>query len=182
MAREKLWRYSGVTRMWGWGLLVAAVLLALAATGLEASAPGGLGTSWLVVAGAVTAVTGVIMYPLSRVWLMLPSSRLHLAAPTAGPRRLEAGPGDWRRWQAITVVILVVGGLALIVFLVAILGRGGTAEGVVVGICAAWGATTLRDARRIEDLQEREGRQYYASGPRPTGVAHNLVWIPAGPP
>ena len=33
----------------------------------------------------------------------------------------------------------------MMVFLIGVLGRGGTAEGVVVGMLAAWGAATLVD-------------------------------------
>ena len=66
--------------------------------------------------------------------------------------------------------MLLVGGAAMLVFLIGVLGRGGTAEGVVVGMLAAWGAATLEDARRILATEEAEGRRYFAACRRPTGV------------
>ena len=73
--------------------------------------------------------------------------------------------------------ILLVGGAAMLVFLIGVLGKGGTAEGVVVGIIAAWGAATLEDVRRIRATEAAEGRRYYAACRRPTGVGRKLVWV-----
>ena len=56
-------------------------------------------------------------------------------------------------------------------------GRGGTAEGVVVGMLAAWGAATLEDVRRIRAIERSEGRRYFAACRRPTGVGNRLVWL-----
>jgi hypothetical protein len=67
----------------------------------------------------------------------------------------------------------------MLVFLIGVLGAGGTAEGVVVGMVAAWGAATLEDARRIDAAEAAEGRRYYAACRRPTGVGGKLVWIAA---
>jgi hypothetical protein len=66
----------------------------------------------------------------------------------------------------------------MLVFLVGVLGRGGTAEGVVVGMLAAWGLATLEDARRIRRTEDAEGRDYFAACRRPTGVGDRLVWLP----
>ena len=69
----------------------------------------------------------------------------------------------------------------MLTFLVGVLGRGGIAEGVVVGMIAAWGLATLEDARRIEGIEAAEGRRYYAACHRPTGVGNRLVWLPRRP-
>jgi len=108
--------------------------------------------------------------------------RLPQAVRATGPRRLEASPRDWRRWAAVTCGVLLVGGAAMLVFLVGVLGPGGTAEGVVVGMLAAWGAATLEDVRRIRAAELAEGRRYYAACRRPTGVGSKLVWIAAAQP
>ena len=67
----------------------------------------------------------------------------------------------------------------MLVFLIGVLGTGGTAEGVVVGMIAAWGAATLEDVGRIRAAEAAEGRRYYAARRRPTGVGGKLVWITA---
>jgi hypothetical protein len=77
---------------------------------------------------------------------------------------------------------MFLGSAAVMVFLVGVLGRGGTAEGVTVGMMAAWGLATLSDVRRIRAAEAAEGRRYYAACRRPTGVGNNLVWVPAGSP
>ena len=115
------------------------------------------------------------------MWLRktaLPSVRLPQAVRASGPRRLEATPRDWRRWALFTGVVLLVGGAAMLTFLIGVLGRGGIAEGVVVGMLAAWGLATLEDARRIESIEAAEGRRYFAACRRPTGVGNRLVWLP----
>lgn len=178
---EKLWRYATLARMWSWCLIgVAAALLALS-VGLQAGAPEGLSGRWWAAVVGVTGLTGAILYPLFRVWLRrtaLPSVRLPQAVRASGPRRLEASPRDWRRWALVTALVLLAGGAATLIFLVGVLGRGGTAEGVVVGMVAAWGAATLEDVRRIRAAERREGRAYYAACRRPTGVGRHLVWLP----
>lgn len=179
---EKLWRYAGLARMWSWCLIgVGGALLALS-VGLEAGSEGGLGSRWFAAAFGITGVTGIILYPLFRVWLRksaLPSVRLPDAVRATGRRRLEASPRDWRRWTIITALVLFASGAAMLLFLVAVLGRGGTAEGVVAGMLAAWGVATLEDARRIREAEEADGRLYYAASRRPTGVGNNLVWVRA---
>jgi len=188
---EKLWRYSGLARLWSWSLIATAGVLLALSVGLQAGSDEGLTARWIGVALGVTGATGVVCLPFLRVWLRrsaLPSVRLPAARKASGPRRLEASPADWRRWAAVTMAVLLVGGAAMLTFLVGVLGRGGTAEGVVVGLLAAWGLATLEDARRIEQTEAREGRRYYAACRRPTGVGHHLVWIaargarPAGAP
>lgn len=181
MSGEKLWRYAGLARLWSWSLIGTAVALLGLAVGLEAASDEGLSARWLAAALGVTGVSGVLLFPLFRVWLRrsaLPSVRLEGATPAKGPRRLEASPADWRRWALITGVVLMFGGFAMLIFLVGVLGRGGTAEGVVVGMIAAWGLATLEDARRIRRREEAEGRVYYAACRRPTGVGDRLVWLP----
>lgn len=178
---EKLWRYSSLARLWSWTLIAVAALLLLLSIAIQAGADEGLSTGWFAAALGITGLTGVICYPFFRVWLRktaLPSVRLPQAVRASGPRRLEATPRDWRRWGALTALVLLVGGAAMLVFLVGVLGRGGTAEGVVVGMLAAWGAATLEDVRRIVAAERAEGRRYYAACRRPTGVGNHLVWVP----
>lgn len=178
---EKLWRYASLARLWSWTLIgVSAALLALSVA-IQAGTAQGVDQRWLSAALGITGLTGVVSYPLFRVWLRktaLPSVRLPQAVRASGPRRLEATPRDWRRWAGLTAAVLLIGGTAMLVFLVGVLGRGGTAEGVVVGMLAAWGAATLTDVRRIEEAERAEGRRYYAACRRPTGVGNRLVWLP----
>lgn len=179
---EKLWRYEGIARLWSWALIWSAVALFGLSFLLEAGSSGGLTGRWAATVVAITGVTGVILYPFFRVWLRrsaMPSLRLEQATRATGPRRLEATPADWRRWAILVGVVLFVGAAVTMVFLVGVLGRGGMAEGVTVGMVAAWGLATLSDVRNIRAAEEREGRRYYAACRRPTGVAHNLVWVPA---
>ena len=182
---EKLWGYASLARLWSWTLIGVAAVLLLASIGMQAGTDEGLDLRWYGAAFGITGVTGIICYPLFRVWLRktaLPSVRLPQAVRATGPRRLEATPRDWRRWALFTAVILLVGGFAMLVFLVGVLGRGGTAEGVVVGMLAAWGAATLEDVRRIRAAERAEGRRYYAACRRPTGVGNHLVWLPRRAP
>lgn len=183
MSGERLWRYSGLARLWSWTLIAGAgVLLALGAL-LQAGAEEGVDLRWLGVTVGVTGLSGVIFYPLLRVWLRrsaLPSVHLPRASRAAGPRRLEASASDWRRWAVVTAAVVFVGGGAMLMFLVGVLGRGGTAEGVVAGTLAAWGLATLEDARRIERAEVAEGRRYYAACRRPAAVGDRLVWFREG--
>lgn len=178
---ELLWGYASLARLWSWTLIGVAGFLLVFAVLLEAGQSGGLTARWFATVIGVTGVTGVLCFPFFRVWLSrsaLPSVRLHQAVRATGPRRLEATPRDWRRWGLFTVAILLVGGIAMMMFLIGVLGRGGTAEGVVVGMLAAWGAATLVDVSRIRELEATEGRRYYAACRRPTGVGNHLVWLP----
>ena len=182
---EKLWSYASLARLFSWTLIGVAGLLLLLSIGLQAATDEGLDLSWYGAALGITGVTGIISYPLFRVWLRktaLPSVRLPQAVRASGPRRLEASPRDWRRWAAFSGVVLAVGGAAMLTFLIGVLGRGGTAEGVVVGMLAAWGAATLEDVHRIRSIERAEGRRYYASCRRPTGVGNKLVWLPRRAP
>lgn len=178
---EKLWRYSSLASLWSWSLIAVGGLLLLLSVAIQAGTEEGLGGRWFGTLLGITGVTGVVLFPFFRVWLRrtaMPSVRLPQAVRATGPRRLEASPRDWRRWAAVTGAILLVGGAAMLVFLIGVLGSGGTAEGVVVGMLAAWGAATLEDVRRIRAAETAEGRRYYAACRRPTGVGHKLVWIP----
>lgn len=178
---EKLWGYASLARLWSWTLIVVAGLLLLLSIAIQAATDEGLEAGWWAAALGITGVTGVLCYPFFRVWLRksaLPSVRLPQAVRASGPRRLEATPRDWRRWALFTGVVLLVGGAAMLTFLIGVLGRGGTAEGVVVGMLAAWGLATLDDARRITAIEAAEGRRYFAACRRPTGVGNRLVWLP----
>jgi hypothetical protein len=178
---ERLWGYASLARLWSWTLIGVSGALLLLSIGIQAGTDQGLDLRWFSAALGITGLTGVLCYPLFRVWLRktaLPSVRLPQAVRASGPRRLEATPRDWRRWAAFSAVILLIGGAAMLVFLVGVLGRGGTAEGVVVGMLAAWGAATLEDVRRIVAIERAEGRRYYAACRRPTGVGNRLVWVP----
>ncbi len=104
------------------------------------------------------------------------------AAGGTGARRREGTARDWRRWGLLTGAILRVGGAGMMMFLIGVLGRGGTAEGVVVGMLAAWGAATLVDVGRIREMEAVVGRRYYAACRRPTGVGNHLVWLPRRDP
>ncbi len=182
---ERLWGYASLARLFSWTLIGVAGLMLLLSVGLQAATDKGLDSRWYAAALGITGLTGVISYPLFRVWLRktaLPSVRLPQAVRASGPRRLEATPRDWRRWAAFSTVVLTVGGAAMLTFLIGVLGRGGTAEGVVVGMLAAWGAATLEDARRIRAVERTEGRRYYAACRRPTGVGNKLVWLPRRTP
>lgn len=178
---DKLWRYSGVARVWAWSLIgVALALMALAAA-LQAGGEDGLGGSWLAAALGVAAGTGLIGIPVLRFWLgrgSLPSVRLPDAVRVSGRSRpREASPRDWRRWTITSAVLLFLGTAAMLLFLIAILGGGGVAEGVTAGVLAAWGAVTLEDVRRIRRAEDAEGRRYYAACRRPTGAGNHLVWL-----
>ncbi len=185
--REMLWRYPSLVRLWSWALIgVGAALLALA-TGFQAGSQAGLSVRWIGVVLGVTGGTGGLFLPLLRMWLRktAPSAYLVKATPLRGQRRLEAGPGDWRRWGVTTVAVLLVGSAAMLLFLIGVLresGPDGIAEGVVVGLVAAWGLVTLEDARRIERTERAEGRRYFAATDRPTAAGNKLVWAPLDRP
>ncbi|MGD9695744.1 MAG: hypothetical protein AB7V42_08800 [Thermoleophilia bacterium] len=184
MNGEKLWHYAGLARLWSWALVAVAAIELPFAILVQGGSDQGLSGRWFLTMLGMSAGTGVLLYPAFRVWLRptaLPSVRLPQAVRATGPRRLEASPRDWRRWAAVTVLILLAGSSAMLLFLVGVLGRGGTAEGVVVGILAAWGFATLEDSRRIRAVEREEGRLYYAACRRPTGVGGKLVWMPGRP-
>jgi len=173
---ERLWRYSRLTRMWAQSMIVAALLVLGLAFVVEATAGDGVDGGWLLVFCGVTLGTLVLCTPLVRFGVAPPSSRLTEAEPNSGPRRLEPTPGEWRRWALMSGAVMVVGATAMLMFLVAILDRGGTAEGVVVGLLAAWSIATFVDVRQIERAEQGEHRRYYAAVRRPTAVGRHLVW------
>ncbi len=185
--QDKLWRYTSLVRLWSWALIGVGGAMLLVGAALQAGSKTGLSATWVGVAVAVSGLTGAVFYPLLRMWLRktAPSGYLPKATRLSGPRRLEAGPADWRRWALMTVVFLLVGSAAMLAFLVGVLrdsGPDGIAEGVVVGVVAAWGLVTLGDARAIERTEHAEGRCYFAAGDRPTAAGNRLVWTPAEPP
>lgn len=180
---DLLWSYSRLARLYGLGLVGVAGGLLILSVILEATSEDGWSWAWLGVVAGMTGITGLIFFPLLRVWLRrggLPSIHLPDAVPADGPRRLEAAPSDWRRWGGTAVVVLFIASAAMLVFLIAVLGRGGTAEGVVVGMLAAWGLVTLEDGRRITTAEGEQGRSYWAVGHRPTGAGNRLMFTTRG--
>jgi hypothetical protein len=185
--QDKLWRYTSLVRLWSWALIGVGAAMLLVGAALQAGSTTGLSATWVGVAVAVSGLTGAVFYPLLRMWLRktAPSGYLPKATRLSGPRRLEAGPSDWRRWALLIVVFLLIGSAAVLAFLVGVLqdsGPDGIAEGVVVGVVAAWGLVTLGDARTIERTEHAEGRCYFAAGDRPTAAGNRLVWTPAEHP
>ncbi len=167
---EKLWGYASLARLFSWTLIVVGGLMLLLSIGLQAATDEGLDGRWYAAAFGITGLTGVISYPLFRVWLRktaLPSVRLPQAVRASGPRLLEATPRDWRRWALFSGVVLTVGGAAMLTFLIGVLGTGGTAEGVVVGMLAAWGAATLEDVAAHPAHRGRRGAPLLRRLPAP---------------
>lgn len=177
--RDLLWDYARLARMYGIQLLGVSVALVVVSIILEATSEDGWSWWWLGTLVAMTGITGLIFFPILRVWLRkggLPSIRLPDAQPAEGRRMLSAAPGDWRSFAAIVAVLLFISAGATLLFLVAVLGRGGTAEGVVIGVLLAWGFVTLEDARRIARTQLEEKRTYWAAARRPWGAGNRLVF------
>lgn len=177
--KDLLWDYARLARMYAFELVGIAVVLSGVSIALEATSEDGWSWVWLGALAGITGLTGLVFFPLLRVWLRkggLPSISLPDAQPAQGPRILAAGPSDWRRWAAVTSIGLFVSAFATMLFLIAVLGRGGTAEGVVIGVLLAWGLVTLEDGRRITTTQADEGRVYWAAGRRPAGAGNRLVF------
>ena len=178
-ARDLLWDYARLARMYGIQLLGVSVALVVVSIILEATSEDGWSWWWLGTLVAMTGITGLIFFPVLRVWLRkggLPSIRLPDAQPAEGRRMLAAAPGDWRSFAAIVAILLFISAGATLLFLVAVLGRGGTAEGVVIGVLLAWGFVTLEDARRIARTQLEQKRTYWAAARRPWGAGNRLVF------
>ncbi len=181
-----LWRYTSLVRLWSWTLIGVGLALLVASAGVRAASSEGIDLKWIGTAVGVSGLTGVIFFPLLRMWLKktAPSQYLPRAKRLDGKRRLEAGPRDWRSWGLFTGGFLLIGCFFMLIFLVGVLrssGAEGIAEGVVVGLMAAWGVVSLADARAIERTEATERRQYFASGRRPTAAGNKLVWVPADP-
>ena len=177
--RDLLWDYARLARMYGIQLLGVSAALVAVSIILEATSEDGWSWWWLGTLTAMTGITGLVFFPILRVWLRkggLPSIRLPDAQPAEGRRMLAAAPGDWRSFAAIVAVLLFISAGATLLFLVAVLGRGGTAEGVVIGVLLAWGFVTLEDARRIARTQLDEKRMYWAAARRPWGAGNRLVF------
>ena len=177
--RDLLWDYARLARMYGIQLLGVSAALVAVSIILEATSEDGWSWWWLGTLTAMTGITGLVFFPILRVWLRkggLPSIRLPDAQPAEGRRMLAAAPGDWRSFAAIVAILLFISAGATLLFLVAVLGRGGTAEGVVIGVLLAWGFVTLEDARRIARTQLEEKRMYWAAARRPWGAGNRLVF------
>ena len=177
--RDLLWDYARLARMYGIQLLGVSAALVAVSIILEATSEDGWSWWWLGPLTAMTGITGLVFFPILRVWLRkggLPSIRLPDAQPAEGRRMLAAAPGDWRSFAAIVAILLFISAGATLLFLVAVLGRGGTAEGVVIGVLLAWGFVTLEDARRIARTQLDEKRMYWAAARRPWGAGNRLVF------
>lgn len=178
-ARDLLWNYAQLARMYAIELLVVSLLLTIVSIILEATSEDGWSWTWLGTLVAITGITGLVFFPLLRSWLKrggLPSISLPDAQPAGGSRMLAAAPSDWTRFAALTGVLLFVSAFATLLFLVAVLGRGGTAEGVVIGVILAWGFVTLEDGRRITRAEADEKRVYWAAARRPWGAGNRLVY------
>ncbi len=178
-ARDLLWNYAQLARMYALELLLVSLLLVIVSIILEATSEDGWSWTWLGTLVAITGITGLVFFPLLRSWLRrggLPSISLPDAQPAGGARMLAAAPSDWARFAALTGVLLFVSAFATLLFLVAVLGRGGTAEGVVIGVLLAWGFVTLEDGRRITRAEADEERVYWAAGRRPWGAGNRLVY------
>ncbi|MBL6633534.1 MAG: hypothetical protein ISP32_03960 [Thermoleophilia bacterium] len=178
-ARDLLWNYAQLARMYAIELLVVSLLLAIVSIVLEATSEDGWSWTWLGTLVGITGITGLVFFPLLRSWLRrggLPSISLPDAQPAGGSRMLAAAPSDWTRFAALTGVLLFVSAFATLLFLVAVLGRGGTAEGVVIGVILAWGFVTLEDGRRITRTEADEKRVYWAAARRPWGAGNRLVY------
>ena len=145
--------------MYALEIIGVALLLVAVSIALEATSEDGWTWTWLGVLIGMTGITGLVFFPLLRAWL-----------------RKGAAPSDWRRFAALSSILLFVGSVAVLLFLVAVLGRGGTAEGVVIGVLLAWGLVTLEDGRRIQRTQDGEKRVYWAAGRRPWGAGNRLVF------
>ena len=177
--RDLLWDYARLARLYGIELLGVSVALVVVSIILEATSEDGWSWWWLGTLTAMTGITGLIFFPILRVWLRkggLPSIRLPDAQPAEGRRILSAAPSDWRSFAALVALLLFISAGATLLFLVAVLGRGGTAEGVVVGVLLAWGFVTLEDSRRIARTQLEEKRTYWAAARRPWGAGNRLVF------
>ena len=174
MAAERRWRYGRIASIWSTALLAAVPVVLAAATLVQAGSDEGVDGRWLMVTLFGSLATGVVGYILMG-GVAAPSSRLGLADP-APAAAAEATADDWRRWQMICLAITLGGSVAMYLFLIAILGRGGLVEAAVAGVIAAVGLATRRDAIRIAGIEEDEGRRYYSVGPSPTGAARRLVW------
>jgi hypothetical protein len=178
-ARDLLWNYAQLARMYSFELLVVSLLLTIVSIILEATSEDGWSWWWLGTLVAITGITGLVFFPLLRSWLRrggLPSISLPDAQPAEGSRMLAAAPSDWTRFAAVTSILLFVSAFATLLFLVAVLGRGGTAEGVVIGVLLAWAFVTLEDSRRITRTEADEQRVYWAAGRRPWGAGNRLVY------
>ena len=181
---EKLWGYASLARLWSWTLIAVAVLLLGLSIGIQAATEEGLDGRWWAAALGITGLTGVISYPFFRVWLRktaLPSVRLPQAVRASGPRRLEATSRDWRRWALFTGAVLFVGGAAMLTFLVGVLGRGGIAEGVVVGMIAAGASRPWRTRGASRGSRPPRGGATTPPATGRPGWATASVWLPRRP-
>lgn len=184
-APEKLWRYTTLVKVWSFALIgVGLLMLPLS---VIAQLGEGVTLKYLGTLLGITGITGILFYPLLTMWLKKsrPSEYLDRATKLSGPRLLLAAPRDWRRWSIMVSVFLTIGTVAMMSFLVAVLksaGPDGIAEGVVIGVLAAWGLVTLEDVRRIKRAEAAAGRTYFAAGERPTAAGNNLRWTVADRP
>lgn len=183
-SHEKLWRYTSLVRMWSWALVAVGLAMFIVSIVTQAAGDVGLSLEYIGIMVGVSGLTGATFYPLLRMWLKktAPSEYLERAKRLAGKRRLEASPGDWRRWALTMGLALFIATVALLGFLIGVLrssGPDGIAEGVVIGIVVAWGVVTLEDARRIRRIEAEQGRRYFTSSNRPTAAGTKLVWLPA---
>jgi len=189
---EKLWRYTSLVRTQAWILIAVGLAMILVSLATQAASKSTSVTLEFVgTLLGITGVTGVLFYPLLHMWLRktAPSGFLPRARRLSGPRRLEAGPADWRSWVLTLGVGFFLASVAMLGFLIGVLrssGPDGIAEGVVIGVVLAWGLVMMEDARRIEKIESDEGRRYFTAARRPLGAGNKLVWVagtaPSPPP
>lgn len=181
MVRDRRWNYARVSRIWANGLVFGGAFVLISGVLLEFGDPKGDPGSWSLVAVGTAVPTAVLFFFLLRSWMRdgaLPSARLPDAEPAGSLRRLpEPTRRQWSTWSVVLVAMITVGCLALTGFLVAVLGGGGTAEGVVVGVTVAWGVVTRRDVAALEAAQAAQQRRYDAVCRWPVSVAQELVWL-----
>lgn len=181
---EKLWRYTSLVRVQGWILIAVSLAMVLVSLATQAASKStSLTLSFVGTLLGITGITGVLFYPLLHMWLRktAPSGFLPRAKRLSGPRRLEAGPADWRSWVLTLGVGFFLASVAMLGFLIGVLrssGPDGIAEGVVIGVVLAWGVVMLEDARRILRIEAGEGRRYFTAARRPLGAGNKLVWTP----
>lgn len=182
MTDEKLWNYARMSHIWARMLILTGLLVLCIAVAFQIGQSGSQFMSWCLTALITVVATTLIFLVLLRSWMRasgLPSSRLPDATPNpSSPRRLEATDRQWRAWGIGLLICLTIAGVFIMGFLTAVLGGGGLAEGVVVGVFIAWGVVTARDVARVAQIEMEQQRTYYAACKRPVSVGSVLVWQP----
>ena len=183
-ALEKLWRYTSLVKAIAWALICVSMLML--PMSLLAQLGDGLTVKYAGTLLGISGITGVLFYPLMHMWFRKsrPSAYLERATKLSGPRRMPAAQRDIVRWGVTVGVFLFIATVFMVGFLVPVLkdsGPSGIAEGVVVGVMAAWGVFNLDDVRKIQLAEREQGRTYFTVGHRPTAAGNRLFWTGAEP-